>query len=88
MNVNKYIYKRQSFKLPYFRKPNKLVIYQNRISISDVPDPQFRIRPEPDPDLFFKLGSGRIRNRIFFQNQDPAGTGSGSELFKIVKLNC
>ena len=42
----------------------------------DLPDPLFRIRPEPDlffqikirpdPDLFFKLWSGRNRIRIFF----------------------
>ena len=27
---------------------------------------QIKIRPEPDPDLFFKLISGRNRTRIFF----------------------
>ena len=34
--------------------------------ISDVPDPQFRVQPDPDPDFFFKLESGRNRIRIFF----------------------
>ena len=33
-----------------------------------------RTRPEPDPDLFFKLISGR--NRIFFLIWYPAGSGS------------
>ena len=55
---------------------------KNHIKISDVPDPQFwvqldpdpefffqiRIRPDPDPDSFFKLESGRNRIRIFFSN--------------------
>ena len=45
---------------------------------SDLPDPLFRIRPEPDPDIFFKLISGRNRIRIFFLIYYPAGTGSGS----------
>ena len=36
---------------------------------------QVRIRPEPDPDVFFfKSRFGRIR--IFFSNQDLAGSGS------------
>ena len=34
------------------------------VETSGLPDPLFRIRPEPDPD--------------FFLNQYPAGTGSGS----------
>ena len=42
---------------------------------SDVPDPQFQVRPDPDPDFFFQLGSGRNRTRIFFSNKDPAGSG-------------
>ena len=32
---------------------------------SDLPDPLFSIRPEPDPDFFFNLVSGRNRIRIF-----------------------
>ena len=36
--------------------------------ISGLPDPLFRIRPEPDPDFFLKLISGRNRIRIFFSN--------------------
>ena len=28
---------------------------------SDVPDQKFKVRPEPDPDFFFQLRSGRIR---------------------------
>ena len=41
-------------------------IYFKLNKISDVPDPQFQVRPDPDPDFFFKLGSGRIR--IVFSN--------------------
>ena len=36
-----------------------------RIKTSDLPDPLFKIRSEPD--LFFKLKSGRTRIRIFFK---------------------
>ena len=49
---------------------------------------QIRIRPDPDPDSFFKLESGRNRTRIFFfqikirpdpdirqKLQYPAGSG-------------
>ena len=46
-----------------------LVIY------SDVPDPQFQVRPDPDPGFFFKLGSGRTQIRTFFSNKDPARSG-------------
>ena len=48
--------------------------------ISDVPDPQYRIRPEPD--LFFKLGSGQNWIRIVFSNKFPAGYRTGS-VFQI-----
>ena len=44
---------------------------------SNVPDRQFRVRPDSDPDFFFKLGSGWTRIRIVFSIQNETGTGSG-----------
>ena len=45
-----------------------LQINKNFDLTSDVPDSQFQVRPDPDPDFFFKLESGRNRIRIFFSN--------------------
>ena len=53
----------------------------NKVATSDVPDPQFRVRP--DPNFFFKLRSGRNRTWIFFSNLNPAGTG-----FLILQVIC
>ena len=45
---------------------------------SGLPDPLFRIRPEPDSDFFKNQYPAGTGTGSFFFNYDPAGTGSGS----------
>ena len=56
-----------------------------RITISDLPDPLFRIRP--DPNLFFKLRSGWIqisdKNGNIPPDPDP-GSESGTSLLETI----
>ena len=69
----------------YMFQPTSVILIFN-ILTSGVSDPQFKIRPEPDPDLFFKLGSDRNRNRIFFQirlRPDPELSKSVSGRIRI-----
>ena len=51
-----------------------MLFFTNQIRIGRI---SVRIRPEPDPNFFFKLGSGRTWIRTFFSNQNPAGTVYG-----------